>query len=149
MFKNIGSKIKAVAKIFCFTGMLISLYYGLTVIIKEEIILGVLVLIVGSLGSWLGTIALYGFGQLVENSKRIIDILEEERDKGVTHVDNIPLSAAPISIKPTPINNNYSEEIRDDIVKKMIDGKINTLEKLLQEGVITEEEYKEKMAQLK
>lgn len=75
MYDNIGGKIKTVAKVVGFTGIGISILTGLLFLLvafSEEKFsyfgIGILVAFLGSLISWVSTIALYGFGQLVENT---------------------------------------------------------------------------------
>lgn len=75
MYDNIGSKIKTVAKVVGFAGIGISILTGLLFLLvsfSEEKFsyfgIGILVALLGSLISWASTIALYGFGQIVENT---------------------------------------------------------------------------------
>lgn len=77
MFDNIGSKIKTVATTIAILGIIGSIIIG-SVMIKEandsyypsatETLSGWLVIIVGSLSSWVSSFTLYGFGQLIENT---------------------------------------------------------------------------------
>lgn len=147
MFKNIGDKIKTMAQIICFTGILISLFFGFATILKEEILLGILVIIWGSLGSWVGTFMLYGFGELIENSQKLIEILEQETKNDNTP-NNIPMSEVLKPVQLTELDDNYDNDVKDDVIKKMIEGKINTLEKWRKEGIITEEEFNAKKKEL-
>ena len=74
MFNNIGSKIKALAKVICWLGIIISVITGIIGIIngtEQSIVSGVITLIFGSLASWLGSFFAYGFGQLIENTDEI------------------------------------------------------------------------------
>lgn len=78
MYDNIGSKIKTVAKVVGFAGIVISILAGLLFLLvafSEEKFsyfgIGILVAILGSIISWASTIALYGFGQIVENTDTI------------------------------------------------------------------------------
>ena len=147
MFKNISDKIKAVAEIICFIGILISLFSGFASILKEEILLGILVIILGSLSSWIGTLALYGLGELIENSQTIIELLEQET-KNENIPNNIPMSEVLKPVQLSESDYNYDNNVKDDIIKKMIKGKISTLEKWRKEGIITDEEFNEKKKEL-
>ena len=83
MFDNIGSKIKTVAATIAWLGIIGSIIIG-SVMIKEAndsyypSVMGAwggwLVMIVGSLSSWVSSFTLYGFGQLIENT----DIISAE-----------------------------------------------------------------------
>ena len=73
MFSNIGGKIKAVAKIVTWIGIICSVLAGIGTGMAANnvavgIISGIIVAVVGAVASWIGSLALYGFGQLVENS---------------------------------------------------------------------------------
>lgn len=74
MFNNIGSKIKSAAKAFCGLGIAASVISGISFIrvSKDAMPIGLLVAIVGSLISWVGSFALYGLGQLIDNSDYIV-----------------------------------------------------------------------------
>lgn len=67
MFANIGGKIKSVATAACWIGILISVFAGIILLAAgdEGILYGLLIAGVGSLGSWLGSLTLYGFGELI------------------------------------------------------------------------------------
>lgn len=70
MFTNIGEKIKTLAKVVCWFGIIASVISGIAMIATSEtlILAGVLTLVLGSLFSWISSFVLYGFGEVVENS---------------------------------------------------------------------------------
>ena len=79
MFDNIGGKCKAIAKGLCWTGIILSCLCGLIMIIAGFfsvggsgslylVLYGFLVMIVGSVSSWLSSIGLYAIGEAAENS---------------------------------------------------------------------------------
>ena len=88
MFKNIGKKIKLVAKIVCWLGIFCIILGGVGLMLGgttlggtsvggvAAIALGILVAVGGSLVSWIGSFMTVGFGQLVENSDKIAAALE-------------------------------------------------------------------------
>lgn len=81
LFTNISSKIKAVAQLLCWFGIFASILLGIVVISKTELLfIGILLMLLGPLLSWIGTFLLYGFGQLIENSDRIIFDMEPYED---------------------------------------------------------------------
>ena len=67
MFANIGNKIKAVAVAVCWIGIIISLLAGVIMLGSgEDLILpGLLTAALGALGSWVSSLFLYGFGELI------------------------------------------------------------------------------------
>ncbi len=90
MFNNIGSKIKSFAKFIFWIGVIFSVaiaiifvYFGL----KESsystsqgigyIIGGILIIPFGIVISWLETFLLYGFGELIDSNKKILEHLEK------------------------------------------------------------------------
>lgn len=77
MFDNIGGKIKTVATTIAWLGIIGSIIIGIIIIAEAndsyypsatETLSGWLVIIVGSLSSWVSSFTLYGFGQLIENT---------------------------------------------------------------------------------
>lgn len=90
MFENIGSKIKTVAEVVCFIGIIGSIITGIVLMALDEytFFLGLVVAIGGSLTSWIGSFMTYGFGQLVENS----DILVRQVHKTHSAAPSTPAS---------------------------------------------------------
>lgn len=87
MFDNIGGKIKGLAKFICWAGIIISIIGGIVIIASSSqsygyyygrhidgsmVATGIVVMVVGSLCSWIGSFVLYGFGELVENSEILV-----------------------------------------------------------------------------
>jgi len=73
MFDNVGNKIKDVAELFCWLGILCSILLGLGLILSLNvsiigIFIGIVVIIVGSFMSWVGSLITYGIGEMVQNS---------------------------------------------------------------------------------
>ena len=83
MFNNIGGKIKGLAKFLCWAGIIICVILGFMFIAGSNagyyyyysreamIVFGVLIMVGGSIISWLSSLFLYGFGELVENTSII------------------------------------------------------------------------------
>ena len=88
MFKNMGGKIKKLAKFLCWVGIILSIISGIGIIATAMdgagaiyvdgigyvengaawmMGLGAVVALLGSLGSYIATMYLYGFGELVQN----------------------------------------------------------------------------------
>lgn len=82
MFKNIGGKIKGLAKVICYVGIAISVIAGIFMIGLGSssyngdtmIVMGCVVMIVGSLVSWIDSFFAYGFGELIENTTVIAEL---------------------------------------------------------------------------
>lgn len=72
MFNNIGGKIKSVASVLTGLGIAISIVIGIIAIIASAPGIGLLTIFLGSLASWLSSLTLYGFGQLIENTDKLV-----------------------------------------------------------------------------
>ena len=90
MFSQIGKKIKLLAQVFCYLLIAVSIVSGIMIIATPEIAhamgfqplaAGLLVMLAGSLLSWLNSILLYGFGELVDNTAQIKAALTGEEEK--------------------------------------------------------------------
>lgn len=78
MFENVGSKIKVLAKFFCWVGIIFSLILGIVAMCTSDgyaglVFLGLFLIIIGSLGAWLGSLFTYGFGELIEKTTKIAE----------------------------------------------------------------------------
>lgn len=97
MFDNIGGKIKSAATALAILGIIGSIIVG-SIIIAEandsyypsatETLSGWLVIIVGSLSSWVSSFTLYGFGQLIENTDAICSEMKSIRYITSKHITN-------------------------------------------------------------
>ena len=118
MFKNIGGKIKGIAIISAIICMIPSVILGLYLMSLSEIsepmgVLGLIVIILGVLFPWIGFYLLYGYGQLVENSDKLVLILGGKE-------------------KPQTYNPAFTEDQNQKILR---------ITELRKKGLITEEQY--------
>lgn len=86
MFNNIGEKIKGIASLSCYIGIGCSVLMGLLLLMTPFRVVGILVALFGSFSAWVGSLAVYGFGQLIENS----DIQRRYFEKQLALLQNIP-----------------------------------------------------------
>lgn len=84
MFKNIGGKLKTLAEVSACLGIIASAIWGMILIavgIEDGypfgIFLGLIVMVAGGLGSWILSFVMYGFGQLIENTDKIVEQQEQ------------------------------------------------------------------------
>lgn len=125
MFDNIGSKIKSLAKIVCWAGIIITVIVGIVMLVSGDDVsspVGLVLMIAGPIGSWIGSFFVYGFGELIEKAT---EIAENTKPKGTKTV---------LSQEPT-------EGIENEDKKAL-------LKKWIEQGLITEEEYQEKISKL-
>ncbi len=97
MFDNIGRKIKALAEILSWIGIVVFIIIGVLVATEFNAPgVGIAIAVVGFLVSWLSAFRLYGYGQLIENSEEIklsLEELIEEKKKNQLNGDwgNTPI----------------------------------------------------------
>lgn len=129
MYKNIGKKIKVLAQVVAWIGIIASVIAGICFIIVGAnsyygggamILAGFAVMIVGAFFSWISAFFTYGFGELVDNSA----IIAGKQQK-----------------------TDASEAYRAP-VQETVDPRRQALDKMRREGLITEEEYNAKIAEL-
>lgn len=82
MFENIGKKIKSLANILCWVGIIAYVIAAIVMISTDEYLIGTgfLLLIVGPLMSWVGSLFIYGFGELIDKT---CDIAENTRSRDI------------------------------------------------------------------
>lgn len=139
MFTNIGGKIKTLAQVLTWIGIIASCLTGFVMIVTGLyrsgyssgmlIVMGFLIAIVGSFISWISAFFTYGFGELVENSA----IIAGKKVNAAQDSEKAP-DAAKLA---------YSAPEYPTVAPKR-----QALENMLREGLITEEEFNEKTAQL-
>lgn len=70
MFDNIGGKIKTLAQVVCWIGIICSVIFGFIFGAEaDSFLVGLLIIVLGSLTAWTSSFTLYGFGELIENSE--------------------------------------------------------------------------------
>lgn len=98
MFDNISDKMKSAATALAILGITGSIIIGIIIISEAnnsyypsatETLSGWLVIIVGSLSSWVSSFTLYGFGQLIENTDAIFSEMESIRHITSKYVSNV------------------------------------------------------------
>lgn len=79
---GVGTQIKTVSNIIMWLGIIASISSGINMIRLDSdfAFFGIIVMAVGCVISWLSTICLRGFGQLVENSDRLVAIAEQRKN---------------------------------------------------------------------
>lgn len=78
MYNNIGGKLKALAGVACALGILGSVAWALSF---SNVVVCILIVGLGTLISWISTMALYGYGEMVEKTCQIqqeVDGLKNE-----------------------------------------------------------------------
>ena len=78
MFTNIGGKIKTTAAVCCWIVIIASVISGIAMMFNDVPGAGLLTIIVGPLVGWLSSFMLYGFGELVENSCIMANLMAKQ-----------------------------------------------------------------------
>ena len=101
MFNNIGKKLQVLAIVSFILGVIVSVISGLIYCIMGSTMVGILVIIFGSLGSWIGSWSIYALGLVAENSEnQLADLILIK-----TKLRSLELkSAAPVPIKSVTKN---------------------------------------------
>lgn len=80
MYHNSGAKVKGLATFIAVLMMMACIAIGVLIIVRAELIwLGLVVILGGCLVSWLTCLMMAAFGELVQNSYKILKILSENK----------------------------------------------------------------------
>ena len=112
MFDNIGAKIKMLAKVVCWIEIIGSIIAGIVVVANGHDLeaLGVGIMLGGSLFSWVGSLFIYGFGQLIEDNQALRQKLAPE--------EIVPNKESTETVFKNDSVNTQSENGTDDAIKK-------------------------------
>lgn len=75
MYDSVGGKIKGYVVVMTTIGIVASVIGGLC-LLGESVGIALLIMTVGSLVSWISGLAFYGFGQAIENSESLCELVE-------------------------------------------------------------------------
>lgn len=78
MFKEIHSKLKAVAKLVFGLGITVSVIMGVCLIMCADGIKGGMIMAAGAFVSWFASYLFYGLGELIEETKAIRENLDNK-----------------------------------------------------------------------
>ena len=90
MYDNISGKIKTLAMVQCFIGTGFSIIAGFVLLLGKEGLLGLLVMVLGAVSSWMFSFLIYGFGELIEKTAQI-----ERNTRPAKNVANAPVNPTP------------------------------------------------------
>ncbi len=116
LFRDVGKKIQVLAKGLMIVGVACSVIIGLVVMAGDEsmLLVGLLIMLVGSLVSWISSWFLYGYGEIIKNTAEIA-----ENTRG-----------------------GSCAVTKEDASQANDPERLARLQKLLSDGMITEEEYR-------
>ena len=109
MYKNVGDKLKICAIVSAVIGVFITIYIALNYFDLENYILAGITLLVGAFLSWLSSLGLYSWGEVVSNVSKQTEIQKETLGKIQEYIDKdkkVQVNVSKIetqkeSVKPT------------------------------------------------
>ena len=115
MYDNIGSKIKIAAQIVFTLGVIGSIIFGFVICFGSEDFnaVGLLYILLGGISSWISTLLMYGFGELIE---RVCSIDKKAPTNTSLRIVNKRENSATIK-KPITDITNKKENVDKNINK--------------------------------
>ena len=123
LYENIGKKFKLLAMVSCVIESFAAVIAGIAITPSTPI--GLLFIFFGPVVAWVLSWMLYGFGELIDRACEIADNTKNGAQPTKTQAVHTNTSPTP----PTPEMPTVNQD------------KIQTLDNLLSQGLITEEEY--------
>lgn len=147
MFNNIGGKIKGLAKVLCLVGIAVSAIGAIALwcansYYQPTIVPGFIVLIVGSVGSWLSSLFTYGFGELID---RVTSIDEKQASQSF-YLQTLSESHSTIIHSLSLLTEHIKQAIKESTGTKTTTNsfsvsELQSLKKMHEEGNLSDEEY--------
>lgn len=147
MFDNIGGKIKGLAKVLCLVGIAVSAIGAIALwcansYYQSTIVPGFIVLIVGSVGSWLSSLFTYGFGELID---RVTSIDEKQASQRI-YLQTLSESHSTIIHSLSLLTEHIKQAIKESTGTKTTTNsfsvsELQSLKKMHEEGNLSDEEY--------
>jgi hypothetical protein len=129
VYENIGKKIKVLAQVIFILESIAAVITGIVLWIDIEEGWCAIVLFGGPVVAWISSWLLYGFGELID---KVCDI--ERNTRGVTIKSN--------SHVHTPTQSNTPEQAKPEKATMTKEERNANFDRLLAQGLITEDEYK-------
>ena len=137
MYNNVGAQIKSVGVVFAVFLGIMSFIAGVSCFFLGAIgvIIGLFVMFIGIFMAWVTSIFIYGFGQLVENSDKLVEMNTKKLSSNINTqnfvrpdpVSNMMAAQKEIVVQPQknaqskketakPINNTKNEKVTNNYV---------------------------------
>ena len=109
MFENIGRTLKSIAKCEALCGIIVVMTHGINMIVDNEndSIEAIVFIIVGSILAYVVACFIYGFGQLVQNSDKIVEGM------GFSNVELEKESARPQKVNSNADLPHYNQMLEE------------------------------------
>lgn len=129
MYDKVGEKLKAIASFICGFGIVIAVIVGvmeMATVSKYSggigFLIGMIIISVGSLLSWLSGIFIYAFGELVDNSEANLRVLSSIRQ------DIASINSSEILNKACDDEQTKQESVESEVIETNVsEGAVNTV----------------------
>ena len=143
MFNNISSKIKSSAKLTCIVNSIAIIVFCIIKMVEDEAPIYLAVIVFGVSTIWAVSMLIYGFGELVEKTSKIAHFINSgEKNIPVSNSDNKIINSVQSFI------SEKAPLISEKKQTKKNDKRINEIDKLRTQGLITEEEYQNAISKI-
>ena len=105
MFDNIGFKIQMLAFVSSIIGIVFSIIAGI-ISMFSSILSGIIIVVVGSFVSWIGSFAFFGLGQLIENTDRLVVLMEKTTGEKTNEKSENSTTYPKVTVNSYAVNNN-------------------------------------------
>lgn len=154
MHSEIGKKIKNLSNIVMWSGIIASIVIGIAIftflynsyMTDDFSFIGIIVGIVGSISSWLGSFVLYGFGELIEQVTQINNTLKNQKSGKKTASPKKEKPKPSISTEKLVFTNSDFQEMLKDV--DFSDLTLEELDEMLEYKEITLEVYNQMKAEI-
>lgn len=153
MFDNVGGKIKGVAAIVTWLGIISSVILFFVILlpaIEAEkagmIALSFIILVIGCLISWLSSIVFYGFGQIIENSDIIAGRTNLENFEETDTNENLIHASGSNSVEN--VSKTFDQVVNDSALTIEQKTKIKELKEWKDEKLISSSDCRRRIQEI-
>lgn len=109
LYKNVGVSLKTIAKIEFILISILAIFGGLFLLLKSELLGGLLLIVLFPIWAWLISLPIYGFGLIVESAEINIRNTSSKQSSQVQEkkLENIPIHT-PLEKEPLQIDERQS-----------------------------------------
>lgn len=152
MNTNVGTKIKTITHVFAWIGYIAYILIGVYLFDTTDEMIGILVGVVGVFFTWVMTIMIQGYGELVINIQGIYDLLDSRkcRDNTLNKNTNTKEDILKLLKEKQLITNDEYENKMIEIAPEHsnIIVMFDALQNAYEDGTITDEDYSERKKNL-
>lgn len=118
MFEKIDEKIKGVANGITIFGIIVSIIGGILTMVSGNVFSGFLYMVIGFVLSWVVSLTLYGFGEIITNLNQISMDLKKQKQLSVAKMLK--------DIKNISVNEEKFQQVINSIIKETTEENLKT-----------------------